>query len=188
MRQLLAAGHSLVVIEHNLDVIRASDWIIDLGPEGGDAGGEIVCAGTPEEVAKCDRSHTGVALKAYAEAVGIGRAVGPSGAPREWIGKERCDPDPQRARAQPERGRCRDSARPVHRDHRRERERQEHAGVRHPVQRGAAALPRIAQRLRAAASCSRPAGPTSMRSSASRRRWRSSSGPAAAAARARWRR
>ncbi|WDT73170.1 MAG: hypothetical protein MPW17_10105 [Candidatus Manganitrophus sp.] len=93
-RRLLAAGHSLVVIEHNLDVIRASDWIIDLGPEGGDAGGEIVCAGTPEEVAKCDRSHTGVALKAYAEAVGIGRAVGPSGAPREWIGKERCDPHP----------------------------------------------------------------------------------------------
>ncbi|MCG3111087.1 MAG: excinuclease ABC subunit UvrA [Candidatus Manganitrophus sp. SB1] len=68
-RRLLAEGHSLVVIEHNLDVIRASDWIIDLGPEGGDAGGEIVCAGTPEEVAKCDRSHTGVALKAYAQAV-----------------------------------------------------------------------------------------------------------------------
>ncbi len=49
-RQLLAAGHSLVVIEHNLDVIRAADWIIDLGPEGGDAGGEVVCAGTPREV------------------------------------------------------------------------------------------------------------------------------------------
>ena len=44
-RRLIAAGHSLIVIEHNLDVIRASDWIIDLGPEGGDAGGEIVCAG-----------------------------------------------------------------------------------------------------------------------------------------------
>ena len=49
-RQLLAVGHSLVVIEHNLDVMRASDWIIDLGPEGGDAGGEIVCEGTPDEV------------------------------------------------------------------------------------------------------------------------------------------
>ena len=46
-RQLIAAGHSLLVIEHNLDVIRASDWIIDLGPEGGDAGGEIVAVGTP---------------------------------------------------------------------------------------------------------------------------------------------
>ena len=50
-RQLIAAGHSLVVIEHNLDVIGAADWIIDLGPEGGDAGGEVVCAGTPQEVA-----------------------------------------------------------------------------------------------------------------------------------------
>ena len=61
--QLLARGHSLVVIEHNLDVIRAADWIIDLGPEGGDAGGEVVCVGTPEQVAKCERSHTGKALK-----------------------------------------------------------------------------------------------------------------------------
>src|SRR5262249_33498250 len=51
-RQLLAAGHSLVVIEHNLDVMRGSDWIIDLGPEGGDAGGEIVCAGTPDSVTR----------------------------------------------------------------------------------------------------------------------------------------
>jgi len=61
--QLLVRGHSLVVIEHNLDVIRAADWIIDLGPEGGDAGGEIVCTGTPEQVAKCERSHTGRALR-----------------------------------------------------------------------------------------------------------------------------
>jgi excinuclease ABC subunit A len=60
--QLLARGHSLVVIEHNLDVIRAADWIIDLGPEGGDAGGEIVCVGTPQQVAKCGRSHTGKAF------------------------------------------------------------------------------------------------------------------------------
>ncbi len=61
--QLLARGHSLVVIEHNLDVIRAADWIIDLGPEGGDAGGEVVCVGTPEQVVKCGRSHTGKALR-----------------------------------------------------------------------------------------------------------------------------
>jgi excinuclease ABC subunit A len=61
--QLLVRGHSLVVIEHNLDVIRAADWIIDLGPEGGDAGGEIVCTGTPTQVAKCERSHTGKALR-----------------------------------------------------------------------------------------------------------------------------
>src|SRR6266545_4552560 len=64
-RQLIAAGHSLVVIEHNLDVIRASDWLIDLGPEGGDAGGAIVCAGTPAEVAKHASSHTGKALREY---------------------------------------------------------------------------------------------------------------------------
>jgi excinuclease ABC subunit A len=64
-RQLLEEGHSLVVIEHNLDVLFAADWIIDLGPEGGDAGGEIVCAGTPKQVASVARSHTGVALRSY---------------------------------------------------------------------------------------------------------------------------
>ena len=70
-RKLIAAGHSLVVIEHNLDVIGAADWIIDLGPEGGDAGGEIVCVGTPDEVRRCEKSHTGKALKAdYSMRVG----------------------------------------------------------------------------------------------------------------------
>jgi excinuclease ABC subunit A len=64
-RQLLGAGHSMVVIEHNLDVMRASDWIIDLGPEGGDAGGEIVCEGTPDEVMAHASSHTGRALREY---------------------------------------------------------------------------------------------------------------------------
>ncbi|HET6452083.1 MAG TPA: excinuclease ABC subunit UvrA, partial [Spirochaetia bacterium] len=62
-RQLVAAGHSVVVIEHNLDVIRASDWIIDLGPEGGDAGGTVVCVGTPTQIARCAESRTGAALK-----------------------------------------------------------------------------------------------------------------------------
>ncbi|MGE0557039.1 MAG: excinuclease ABC subunit UvrA [Burkholderiales bacterium] len=69
-RKLIAAGHSLIVIEHNLDVIRAADWIIDLGPEGGDAGGMIVCTGTPETVAAHDASHTGKALRDYAAAPG----------------------------------------------------------------------------------------------------------------------
>ena len=64
-RQLIDAGHSLIVIEHNLDVIRASDWIIDLGPEGGEAGGEIVCTGTPGDVMACAASHTGTALRQY---------------------------------------------------------------------------------------------------------------------------
>ncbi len=69
LRKLLAAGHSLIVIEHNLDVIRASDWIIDLGPEGGDAGGQIVAAGTPEDVAAHPTSHTGRALREYEAAM-----------------------------------------------------------------------------------------------------------------------
>ncbi|MGE5337895.1 MAG: excinuclease ABC subunit UvrA, partial [Gemmatimonadota bacterium] len=65
LRKLLAAGHSLIVIEHNLDVIRAADWIVDLGPEGGDAGGEIVVAGTPRDVMAHPASHTGRALRDY---------------------------------------------------------------------------------------------------------------------------
>ena len=71
-RKLLAAGHSLVVIEHNLDVIRSADWIIDLGPEGGEAGGAVVCVGTPEAVMANAASHTGRALKEYLAAIGRG--------------------------------------------------------------------------------------------------------------------
>jgi excinuclease ABC subunit A len=58
-KKLLAAGHSLLVIEHNLDVIKTADWIIDLGPEGGEEGGHIVTIGTPEQVARVASSHTG---------------------------------------------------------------------------------------------------------------------------------
>jgi excinuclease ABC subunit A len=68
-RKLLAAGHSLLVIEHNLDVIRAADWIIDLGPEGGDRGGSVVCAGTADEVRAHPQSHTGRALADYERAL-----------------------------------------------------------------------------------------------------------------------
>ncbi|WP_408584919.1 excinuclease ABC subunit UvrA [Paraburkholderia bannensis] len=70
--KLLAGGHSLLVIEHNLDVIRAADWLIDLGPEGGDAGGEVVCVGTPDDAIACPRSHTGAALERYEAALGHG--------------------------------------------------------------------------------------------------------------------
>jgi excinuclease ABC subunit A len=62
-RRLIEAGHSLLVIEHNLDVMRAADWIIDLGPEGGDAGGALVGAGTPGEIMHIASSHTGRALR-----------------------------------------------------------------------------------------------------------------------------
>ncbi|MBR5860335.1 MAG: excinuclease ABC subunit UvrA [Bacteroidaceae bacterium] len=61
--KLLERGHSLVIIEHNMDVIKCADYLIDLGPEGGDEGGHLVCAGTPEEVAACKESHTGKFLK-----------------------------------------------------------------------------------------------------------------------------
>jgi excinuclease ABC subunit A len=71
LRKLQDAGHSLLVIEHNLDVIRASDWLIDLGPEGGDAGGEVVAFGTPEEVMLHASSHTALALRDYAAQMGV---------------------------------------------------------------------------------------------------------------------
>lgn len=64
-RKLLAAGHTLLVIEHNLDVIRAADWLIDLGPEGGDAGGLLIGAGTPQDLMDNPKSHTGAALRDY---------------------------------------------------------------------------------------------------------------------------
>jgi excinuclease ABC subunit A len=70
LRKLLEGGHSLIVIEHNLDVIRASDWLIDLGPEGGDAGGYVVAEGMPEDVRNHASSHTALALREYAEAMG----------------------------------------------------------------------------------------------------------------------
>ncbi len=63
LERLVDAGNTVVVIEHNLDVIKTADYIIDLGPEGGDAGGEVVATGTPEEVAACERSYTGHYLK-----------------------------------------------------------------------------------------------------------------------------
>ena len=59
LQKLTDAGNTVVVIEHNLDVIKQADHIIDLGPDGGDRGGEIVVQGTPEEVAKCEKSYTG---------------------------------------------------------------------------------------------------------------------------------
>ncbi|WP_438859933.1 excinuclease ABC subunit UvrA, partial [Achromobacter spanius] len=64
-RKLLAAGHTLLVIEHNLDVIRAADWLIDLGPEGGDAGGLLIGVGTPQDLMDNPKSHTGAALRDY---------------------------------------------------------------------------------------------------------------------------
>ncbi|HAE09855.1 MAG TPA: excinuclease ABC subunit UvrA, partial [Alphaproteobacteria bacterium] len=62
LQELVEQGNSVIVIEHNMDVIKTADWIIDLGPEGGDGGGYIVAEGTPEKVAKVPGSHTGTYL------------------------------------------------------------------------------------------------------------------------------
>ena len=59
LHELVEQGNTVVVIEHNLEVIKTADWVIDLGPEGGDGGGEIVAAGPPEVIAGSERSHTG---------------------------------------------------------------------------------------------------------------------------------
>ena len=67
LQSLTDAGNTVVVIEHNLDVIKTADYIIDLGPEGGDRGGEVVVTGTPEQVAACEASYTGRYLKKMLE-------------------------------------------------------------------------------------------------------------------------
>src|SRR6202041_2558942 len=63
LHELVDQGNSMVVIEHNLEVVKTADWIIDMGPEGGDGGGEVVAMGTPEEIARNKRSHTGEYLR-----------------------------------------------------------------------------------------------------------------------------
>ena len=63
MHELVEQGNTVVVIEHNLDVIKTGDYIIDMGPEGGSGGGTVVACGTPEEVAKCKKSYTGAYIK-----------------------------------------------------------------------------------------------------------------------------
>ena len=63
LQRLTDGGNTVLVIEHNLDVIKTADWVIDLGPEGGDAGGEVIAVGTPEEVMETPGSHTGEFLK-----------------------------------------------------------------------------------------------------------------------------
>jgi excinuclease ABC subunit A len=84
-RKLLEAGHSLIVIEHNLDVINASDWLIDLGPEGGEHGGQVVCTGTPTDVKRHPTSHTGRALVEYDRAMGLGGLAAEEGMPLQTL-------------------------------------------------------------------------------------------------------
>ena len=63
LQKLCDAGNTVLVVEHNLDVIKVADYVIDLGAEGGSAGGKLVCTGTPEEVSRCKKSYTGQFLK-----------------------------------------------------------------------------------------------------------------------------
>jgi excinuclease ABC subunit A len=90
-RKLLDAGHSLVVIEHNLDVIRAADWLIDLGPEGGEAGGLVVCTGTPDDVKLHPTSHTGRALAEYDVSMRLGAHQVEEGVPLQYLVKKARD-------------------------------------------------------------------------------------------------
>jgi excinuclease ABC subunit A len=75
IQRLADRGNTIVIVEHNVDVIKTADWVIDLGPEGGEGGGEIVVVGRPEEVARCEASYTGAAL---AKSLGIKRKKSPS--------------------------------------------------------------------------------------------------------------
>jgi excinuclease ABC subunit A len=84
LHELVENGNTVVVIEHNLEVIKTADWIVDLGPEGGDGGGEIVASGTPEDVAKTARSYTGQYLKQLLK----GRAQEKIAAPRKMKAAE----------------------------------------------------------------------------------------------------
>ncbi|MES2051832.1 MAG: excinuclease ABC subunit A, partial [Pseudomonadota bacterium] len=83
LRKLIDAGHSLIIIEHNLDVIRSADWLIDLGPEGGEAGGLLVAEGTPEQVREHPTSHTALALREYEAAMGKVHGV-EEARPKAW--------------------------------------------------------------------------------------------------------
>lgn len=65
LRKLVEGGNTVLVIEHNLDVIKTADYIIDMGPEGGDGGGQVIASGKPEEIIKCKKSFTGKYLKKY---------------------------------------------------------------------------------------------------------------------------
>jgi excinuclease ABC subunit A len=63
LSRLVESGNTVIVIEHNLDVIKTADWVIDLGPDGGSGGGTVVATGTPEQIAQCEASYTGQFLK-----------------------------------------------------------------------------------------------------------------------------
>ena len=69
MQRLVDTGNSIIVIEHNLDLIKTADYIIDLGPEGGEKGGQVIAVGSPEQIIKNEQSYTGKFLKKYLEKI-----------------------------------------------------------------------------------------------------------------------
>ena len=75
LQRLVDKGNSVLVIEHNLDVIRCADWLIDLGPEGGDKGGEVIAMGTPEDIANNQRSYTGKYVKQVLQQYPVAKAA-----------------------------------------------------------------------------------------------------------------
>jgi excinuclease ABC subunit A len=104
LHDFVDAGNTVLVVEHNLDVIKTADWVIDLGPEGGDLGGFIVAAGTPEQLAACGESYTGQALARVLGANGSAKrrtAAGLSAA----LGRRRLVPTKRRTRAASDRDR-----------------------------------------------------------------------------------
>ncbi len=141
-------GNTVLVIEHNLDVIKTADWVIDLGPEGGAGGGELLAEGTPEEVAKCKVSHTGRALRELLApkraAHASKRARQKSLSQRARLRHDRNDHDQRSRPAQPAVGRSHDPPRPHERLLRPQRLRQDIAGDGHALCRGATALCRVA--------------------------------------------
>ncbi len=214
-RQLLRAGHSLVVIEHNLDVIRSADWILDLGPEGGDAGGEIVCEGTLREVSSHPTSHTGKALREYETA--LASPLTPSLSPR--LGERESAYFPSLGETESlfipsplvrGEGKGEGSTIGAIQVHGAREHNLKNIDVSIPLNRftvvtgvsgsgsprspSTSCLPRASAATSnrstptRASSSSRRHGPTSTPFSASRRRWPSSNARAAAGARARWRR
>ncbi len=98
LHELVDAGNSVVVIEHNLDVIKTADWILDIGPEGGDGGGEIVAVGTPEDIAACARSHTGAFLRDLLKRRGQASASAKAEAPAKKAARKK--PPARKGRAE----------------------------------------------------------------------------------------
>jgi excinuclease ABC subunit A len=87
LQRLADAGHTLVVIEHSLDVVKCADWIVDLGPEGGERGGTVVACGTPEDVARDPASHTGRYLKPILGRAAVSGGPAPARKPRRGSGR-----------------------------------------------------------------------------------------------------